>query len=314
VPRTAKTTFHPDLRVGRFLPPLSFGPRVTRVLRRARPRPVPSDPAVAVEPLVVDGPPGAPPVHARVFRPSATGPSEALPLLLWVHGGGLVSGSPEQDDRANTALARDLGITVAAVRYRLAPDHRGPAAVEDAYAVLRGLHARADEVGVDRSRIAVGGASAGGGIAAALTQLALDRGEVPVAFQLLVYPMLDDRTVTRRDHDTRGVRVWTPRSNRFGWTSYLGREPGGATVPDYVVPARREDLRGLPPAWIGVGDLDLFHHEDLEYAERLRAAGVPCEVHVVPGAFHGFDALFRGKPVSREFFERQRDALAAAFA
>jgi acetyl esterase/lipase len=304
VPRSAPGAFHPDLRAGRFIPPIWFGPVLVGLMGRTTPRPGPADPAVTVEQLELPGPPGAGPVQVRLFRPSspAAGPA---PLLLWVHGGGLVSGAPEQDDRTSTTFARELGVTVAAVRYRLAPEHPGPAAVEDAYAALRGLHARADELGIDPARIAVAGASAGGGIAAALAQLAHDRDEVPIAFQLLVYPMLDDRTVTRRDHDTTGVRVWTRRSNRFGWTSYLGGPPGAEVVADYLVPARRRDLGGLPPAWIGVGDLDLFHDEDLAYAERLRAAGVPCEVHVVPGAFHGFDALFRDKPVSRGFLGTQ---------
>lgn len=311
MPRPAPTAFHPDLRAGRFIPPIWFGPTLIRLMRRIRPRPGPADPAVTVEQLELPGPPGTAPVQVRLFRPSdaEAGP---VPLLLWVHGGGLVSGAPEQDDRTSTAFARELGIAVAAVRYRLAPEHPGPAAVEDAYAALRGLHARADELGLDPGRVAVAGASAGGGVAAALAQLAHDRGEVEIAFQLLVYPMLDDRTVTRRDHDTRGVRVWTRRSNRFGWTSYLGGAPGRHDVAEYLVPARRDDLAGLPPAWIGVGDLDLFHDEDLAYAERLRAAGVPCEVHLVRGAFHGFDALFRGKPVSRAFLGTQVAALREA--
>lgn len=304
VTRPAPPAFHTDLRRGRFIPPLWFGPVLTGLLARVRPRPGPGDPAVRVEPLELAGPDGGPPVQVRLHRPVAPGPAP-VPLVLWVHGGGLVSGTPVQDDATCTAFSRELGAVVAAVRYRLAPAHPGPAAVEDVYAALRGLHARAAHVGIDPSRIAVAGASAGGGLAAAAAQVAHDRGEVPLAFQLLVYPMLDDRTVTRTDHDTRGVRVWTPRSNRFGWTSYLGGPPGADVVPEYVVPARRQDLSGLPPAWIGVGDLDLFHDEDLRYAERLREAGVPCEVHVVPGAFHGFDALFRKAGVSQDFLATQ---------
>lgn len=310
MPRPA---FHPDLRAGRLIPPITFGPRLVRLLGRAEARPGPADPAVRVEQLELPGPSGAPPVQVRLHRPADPPPTPS-PLVLWVHGGGLVSGSPVQDDRTATAFVIGVGATVAAVRYRLAPQHAGPAAVEDVYAALRGLHGRADDLGVDPARIVVAGASAGGGLAAAAAQVALDRGEVPVAFQLLVYPMLDDRTVTRRDHDTRRVRVWTPGSNRFGWTSYLGAPPGAPDVAEYLVPARRQDLTGLPPAWIGVGDLDLFHDEDLAYAERLRAAGVPCEVHLVPGAFHGFDALFRDKPVSRDFLATQVQVLREALA
>ena len=302
--------FHPDLARARFLPPLSYGPRTAGLLRRLAPRPVDPGPGVRVQELVVPGLDGEPDVGLRVFQPAAL--AEPAPALLWVHGGGFVFGSPEQDDPFNAAFARELGITVAAVRYRLGPDHPAPAAVRDTYAGLHALVQRAQKLHVDVDRLAVGGASAGGGIAAGLAQLAHDRGEIRPTFQLLVYPMLDDRTVLRTDQDTRGVRAWTPKSNRYGWTSYLGRQPGGADVPPYAAPARRDDLHGLPPAWIGVGTLDLFEDEDREYARRLTEAGVPCELHVVPGAFHGFDAMFRDAPVSRAFWTEQAAALRRA--
>lgn len=304
------SVFHPDLTKARFLPPVSFGPRTAGLLRRVRPRPSDPGPGVRVEEIAVPGLDGAPDVGLRVFRP--TGRTGSAPALLWVHGGGHLFGSPEQDDRANAAFARELGIIVAAVRYRLGPDNPAPAAVEDAYAGLRGLVARADELHVDVDRLAVGGASAGGGIAAGLAQFAHDRGEIRPVFQLLVYPMLDDRTVLRTDLDTRGIRAWTPTSNRYGWTSYLGRAPGAADVAPYAAPARRPDLAGLPPAWIGVGTLDLFADEDRAYARRLTEAGVPCELHVVPGAFHGFDSLFGRAPVSRAFWAEQAGALRRA--
>lgn len=182
--------------------------------------------------------------------------------------------------------ARELGILVVGVDYRLAPEHPFPAALDDCYAALRWLHDRAEQLGVDPARIAVGGASAGGGLAAGLAQRAHDLAEVPVALQVLTYPMLDDRTVLRRDHAGRGRILWTPASNRYGWTSYLGHPPGAAEPPPYAVPARRADLAGLPPAWIGVGELDLFHDEDVEYARRLEAAGVPVTLHVEPGMYH----------------------------
>ena len=141
-----------------------------------------------------------------------------------------------------------------------------------------------------------------------------DLAEVAPAFQLLVYPMLDDRTVTRTDLDTRHVRVWTPGSNRFAWTSYLGREPGGANVSPYAAPARRDDLSALPPAGIGVGTLDLFHDEDVRSAARLTECGVPCELFLVEGAFHGFDALFTKAGVTGEFWREQARALRAGLA
>ncbi|MEV1003081.1 alpha/beta hydrolase fold domain-containing protein [Nonomuraea sp. NPDC050202] len=304
------SAFHPDLAPGRFIPKMSYGPVSARIMRSVKPRPADPGTDVTVGEMVVPGPQGAPPVSLRVFQP--TGLRAAAPALLWIHGGGLIFGAPEQDDRTNIAFVRQLGITVAAVRYRLAPDSPAPAAVEDAYAALQGLIARAGELRIDIGRIAIGGASAGGGIAAALALLAHDRAEIRPAFQLLVYPMLDDRTTTRTDLDTRNVRLWTAKSNRYAWSSYLGDAVAGPDVSPYAAAARREDLSGLPPAWIGVGTLDLFHDEDIDYARRLNDSHVPCQLHLVPGAFHGFDAVFPKAEVSRQFWRRQAQALAGA--
>lgn len=301
------SAFHPDLAVGRLIPRVSLGPASARFIRSRTPRPIDPGPDLLVREINVPGPAGAPAVTLRVYQPVAL--TDAAPAVLWIHGGGLVIGSPEQDDRTSIAFARELGVTVAAVRYRLAPDARAPAAVEDAYAAYEALLVQADALKIDPDRIALAGASAGGGIAAALALLIHDRGGVQPVFQLLVYPMLDDRTVTRPDLDTRTVRVWTPESNRFGWSAYLGREPGGDGISPYAAPARRADLSGLPPAWIGVGTLDLFHDEDVEYARRLNASGVPCELYLVPGAFHGFDALFSKADVTVAFWNEQVKAL-----
>lgn len=305
-------TFHPDLARARFIPRMSIGPRSARVMRRIRPRPAHPGPDVTVREVVVPGPAGAPPVSLRVFQPA--GLSAPAPALLWIPGGGFIFGAPEQDDRTNMAFARRLGITVAAVRYRLAPDSVAPAAVEDAYAALRGLAAHADELHIDIGRIAIGGASAGGGITAALALLAHDRAEIRPVFQLLVYPMLDDRTTTRADINTRDVRLWTAKSNRYAWSAYLGAAVAGPDVSPYAAAARREDLSGLPPAWIGVGTLDLFHDENVDYARRLNDSGVPCELHIVPGAFHAFDKAFHKAEISRTFWHLQAKALADALA
>ena len=233
-------------------------------------------------------------VGVRLHRP--VGVSGPAPALLWIHGGGYVIGTPAQDDILCRRFADTLGITVAAVSYRLAPEHPYPAPLEDCYSALQWL---AGLPAVDPGRIAIGGSSAGGGLAAALALLTRDRAEIDPVLQLLVYPMLDDRSVGRHLDDT-GHRLWNATSNRFGWQSYLG-----AADPEVAVPARRTDLAGLPPAWLGVGTLDLFHDEDLEYARRLQSAGVPCEVHLVPGAFHGFDGIAPKASISRQFFESQ---------
>jgi acetyl esterase/lipase len=244
--------------------------------------------------------------------PARDAPSGAF---LHIHGGGFVAGRPELDHDVASRFALEAGIVVVNVDYRLAPENPFPAPLEDCYAALAWLHAHARELGVDQSRIAVGGFSAGGGLAAALAQLAHDRGEVPVCFQLLVYPMLDDRTVLRSDHGGTGAFGWTPSANRFGWTSYLGQEPGLQEPARYAAAGRRPDLSCLPPAWIGVGALDLFHAEDLDYAERLTAAGVPCELVVVPGMYHGADGLLDGKAASMAAFRaRMIEALRTATA
>ncbi|KZX20881.1 alpha/beta hydrolase [Rathayibacter tanaceti] len=304
--------FHPDLAIGRFFPPVFVGPRLVRLINRKQQTGGEAPPDIIVEDLVIPGPDGVPSVRARSYRPRTL--RTTAPALVWVHGGGTVLGSHLQDEASNIAFARTLGISVLSVGYRLAPTHPAPAALEDVLAAFRWLAEHADERGVDPQRIAIGGASAGGGLAAGTTLLAHDRGGPQPAFQLLVYPMLDDRTVTRPGPTPPGVRVWTPRSNRFGWSSYLGAEPGGPDVSVYAAPARRDDLSGLPPAWIGVGTLDLFHDEDVRYAERLRAAGVPCELEIVEGAFHGFDALFRRSGVTKRFWSAQSAALGAALA
>jgi acetyl esterase/lipase len=241
-------------------------------------------------------------VGVRLHRP--VGVDQPGPALLWLHGGGYIIGTAQQDDALCRRFTRELGITVAAVDYRLAPEHPYPAPLEDCYAALTWL---ARLPAVDPARVAIGGASAGGGLAAALALLAHDRGEVTPALQLLAYPMLDDRSGSGPDNPK--YRLWSPKSNRFGWKAYLG-----TADPKVAVPARRDDLGGLPPAWIGVGTNDLFHDEDVDYAGRLTAAGVPCRVEVVNGAFHGFDQMVPKAGVSQSFFASQCASLRTALA
>lgn len=305
--------FHPELRRAAFLiPRLSFGPTLTRLanrLQRARGTPPPPQvEGVTVRDEIIAGGDGQP-LRIRLYLPDDAGEPRAA--MLWAHGGGMIIGVPEQDQAQSLELCRDFGLVVAAVDYRLSPQHPYPAPLEDCYAALAWLQAQAQALNISPDRLAVGGNSAGAGLAAGLALLAQDRGQVAVTFQLLIYPMLDDRTTLRTDVDDRRLRLWTTKSNRFGWRSYLGGEPGGDNVPAYAAPARRQDLRGSPPTWIGVGTCDLFHDEDISYARRLTEAGVPCTLKVVAGAFHGFDLAGQGAAVVRDFRESYLTTLSA---
>ncbi len=248
-------------------------------------------------------------VPVLVYEP--VGRDRPSGVLVWVHGGGRVSGTPVTDHRQCSYLAAEAGVLVVSVDYRLAPEHPFPAALDDIMTVLAWVRDQAQMLGVDPRRIAVAGASAGGGLAAEAAQRAFDEG-MPLAFQLLVYPMLDDRTVAL-DAQGRGRLVWTPTSNRFGWSAYLGHPAGEPEGRPYAVASRRDELAGLPPAWIGVGDLDLFFAEDVDYAQRLLAAGVEVELDVVPGMYHGADVFMPKQPPSMQaFWGRMADALARA--
>jgi acetyl esterase/lipase len=258
------------------------------------------------------GPDGDPAVPVRIYRPD--GAEGSLPAMLWIHGGGMVLGNIDQDDLFCKALAKEVDCTVVSVEYRLAPEHPYPAPLEDCYAALRWLVSNADEIGADASRIAIGGASAGGGLAAGLALLARDRGEVTIAFQLLIYPMVDDRNMTPSSHAITHPSVWNRDANIAGWRAYLGGEIGADDVPPYAAPARASDLSGLPPAYIAVGELDLFLDEDVEYGQRLLQAGVTTELHVYPGAFHGSDTFVAGSELSQRWVSDRNDALRRALA
>jgi acetyl esterase/lipase len=304
------TAFHPELARARFIPKIPITSRIFRIAPVRRPAAVELPDDMLSEDLTVPGVDDAHPVQVRVYWPKSLEPGR--PALYWMNGGGFVGGTLEQDEASSLAFARELGITVVAVRYRIAPADPWPAALDDAYAGLRWLFGVAWERGIDATKIAIGGSSAGGGLAATLAIYAHDRGEVAPAFQLLRYPMLDDRTVLKKRRDQPNARVWQPRDNRYGWTSYLGVAPGSPGVSPYAAAARREDLSGLPPAWLGVGTLDVFCDEGIEYSKRLNDAGVACELEVVPGAFHGFDVLFADTTVGRDFWSAQVAALRTA--
>jgi len=248
----------------------------------------------------------------RIYRPMAPGRTSGTGALLWFHGGGLVIGSAVMDDRLCAAVAEELGITVVSADYRLAPRHPFPAAHQDALIAWQWLQDHAEQLGVDPDRVALGGGSAGGNLAAGLVLHLADMGGVQPAAQWLFAPMLDDRTATHRELDGIEHWVWDNRSNHFGWSVYLGTAPGSPEVSDHAAPARREDLSGLPPTWVSVGDLDLFLQEGVAYADRLAGAGVPVTLEVVPDVPHGFEGWAPEADVSRAVEQRARDWLAAA--
>jgi acetyl esterase/lipase len=300
---------HPELqRAARWAPAFTFSNRNLWLVRLLMPFvPAPKTPGVFVENIRIPADNDRTRIRLRVYRPESVAPP--MPVLVWLHGGGYVMGKPEIDEVGCAQYARESGIAVVSVDYRFAPRYPFPAGLEDSYSALKWVNSHSQELGIDAKRIAIGGESAGGGLAASLVQLAHDRQEIRPVFQLLVYPMLDDRTVLRTDVDDRSNITWNQKSNRFGWESYLGKKCGAGDTPEYAVPARRQDLSGLPPAWIGVGTVDLFHGEDMAYAQRLKGCGVKCEICAVPGAFHGFDIFAPQAPIVRDFRKSQIAAL-----
>ena len=271
----------------------------------------PPSPDIPLKARRIQGPKGAPQLTVWLVNAGAPG---ARPGILHMHGGGYVLGSAENNLSLLQPLARELDCVIVSVEYRLAPETQASGSVEDNYAALKWLHANAAELGVDPGRIAVMGESAGGGHAALLAQTARARGEVPVLLQVLMSPMLDDRTGSSRPvPDHIGQLVWTREWNRYGWGALLGVEPGGTAVPAAAVPARTENLAGLPPAFIAIGGIDLFVEEAMDYARRLTAAGVATALLVIPGAYHGFDFIAADTGLARSYNGARTAALRRAF-
>ena len=245
-------------------------------------------------------------VPLRVYEPEG---ARRRPALLWIHGGGLVVGSARQDDGLCARTASERDAVVVSVDYRLAPEHPYPAAIDEVFAGWEWLLAHADDLGVDTGRLAIGGESAGGGLAACLVQRVHDAGGTQPIAQWLFAPMLDDRTAADVRRDAENHFVWNNRANRFGWSSYLQQPPGSETIPPYASAARRGDLSGLPPAWIYTTEIELFHDEVAEYARRLSEAGVAVDFHTVPAAPHAFE-LFENNAPARALLRQAREWLA----
>lgn len=275
-----------------FVPPVTVPSPLVKTTSRTIP-----GPAGAV------GEPSPAPILIKLYEPAGRGDA-VLPAVLFLHGGGYMAGHPDADDPLCEEYALGADCLVAAVDYRLAPRYRYPAALLDCCAALEWLAAQSAAMHLDPARLAVAGASAGGGLAAALALYARDHGGPKLCFQMPLYPMLDDRCDTPSSYEiTREnlPKAWTRANNLFCWDNYLRtlRDKGEPTPP-YAAPARAADLSGLPPAYLCVGQLDLFRDEDLDYAARLARAGVPVEFHLYPGCFHGHDSVYNDCDAARQ--------------
>lgn len=261
------------------------------------------DSGLSVEEHLISSP-AHPPVRVCVIVPATPGQNRMG--ILHIHGGGHLLGSPEQSLSLTGVTALRHGCVIVSVDYRLAPETVFPGSLEDCYAALVWMTEQAQTLGIHPAHIGLMGDSAGAGLAASLALLARDRKGPQLAFQNLMFPMLDDRTVTESEpNPVTGEFVWTREYNRFGWQSLLGCEPGAEGISPYAAPARATDLTHLPPAWLGVGTLDLFLDENMAYAQRLIRAGVAVEMNIWPGAYHGFNSDPQAKVASQAREQRQ---------
>lgn len=237
----------------------------------------------------VPGPDGAPDITLSIF--SRTDHVAGGPGIFHTHGGGMIIGDRFTGAEEYLNWAMELDAVVVSVEYRLAPEHPDPAPVDDCYAGLVWTADHAEELGIDPTRIVIGGGSAGGGLAAGVTLKARDLGGPALAGQLLIYPMIDDRNETASSHQVDGFGVWDRGSNDTGWDALLGDRRKTDAVSIYAAPARATDLRNLPPAFIDVASAEVFRDEDVAYATKIWEQGGVAELHVWPGGFHGFDAM-----------------------
>ena len=251
----------------------------------------PTDPGVREEEVTIAGPPGAPDIRLRLYRPPAA--EESGTAFINYHGGGFFMGDLENEHARCLAMTRDAGALSIGVEYRLAPEHPFPAGVEDCYRVLEWTFENAERLNIDPGRIAVGGGSAGGCLSAAVALMARDRGGPNIALQMLFYPGLDDRCASRSMAEGEDCHVWNSQNCRDMWDHYLGRDR--SDVSAYAAPARAADLAGLPPAYIMTCEHDPLRDEAIDYSMRLMAAGVPVELHNYPGTVHAFELLIPSK-------------------
>lgn len=267
---------------------------------------VPDNPNVSKKDLTVPGPDGEPDITARVYQPlNATA---SRPGIYFIHGGGMILGSVAGEDPVASLLCDQLGAVVVSVEYRLAPEDPHPGPVEDCYAGLTWMAKNSSELGFDPDRLALYGASAGGGLVIATALLARDRGGPAVRFMMPIYPMIDDRNETASSHEITDIGIWDRAGNIEAWSWYLG----GKQADQYAAPTRADDLTGLPAAFIDVGTVDLFRDEDIAFAQRLMQAGVPTELHINPGSYHGSETFAPDAALTKRIWAMRVEALARA--
>lgn len=276
-------------------------------LKRDEARGIPPNRRVQFEDVSICEPTSGEQLRLRIYRPC--GSSGPRPGLCFIHGGGMIMGDLDTDHPLATTLTDRVGCVTVSVDYRHAPENPHPVPVGDCYRGLAWMHAHADDLGIDPARLGICGVSSGGGLAAGLAIMAREIGAPRLAHQMLIYPMLDDRNNTPSSHEIVDLGVWDRDANLQAWQSLLGDRAGGADVPGSAAAARANDLAGLPPTYIEVGELDLFRDESLDYAARLLRAGVPTEVHTDPGAYHAFDIIAPDAAVSRRALDRRVAAL-----
>lgn len=264
------------------------------------------DESITISDRLIPGPAGVPELRVRIYEPIEK--KGVLPGLLWIHGGGYVMGTPNGDDALCQRFVSEAKCIVVSVDYRLAPENPFPAPLEDCYMALTWFATHAGELGVDVSRIAIAGASAGGGLTAALALLARDRKGPAIIFQMPLYPMIDHRNITPSSIEITDYRVWNRDYNIKAWELYLGQNHEGAVSP-YASPTLATDLSGLPPTYTCIGSLDPFRDETIDYVARLNQAGVPTEFHLYPGCYHGFEVGVPDAKVSQRALTQYVEAL-----
>jgi len=259
---------------------------------------LPPSSLVTIQDCFISGPTSPAKLLVRLYKPIASLANQKSPCILWIHGGGFLYGHPDQDDAWCENIVGATGCIVASVDYRLAPEYPFPAGVEDVYVALEWLVNTSTKLGIEADRIAIAGASAGGGIAAAVALMARDRGGPHLAFQMPLYACLDDRHMTPSSTLINDERIWNRANSRKGWQLYLANQVENE-ISYYATPARAADLTGLPPAYMMVGQLDIVRDENIEYATRLMQAGIPTELHVYAGAFHSFEQIVPAADISK---------------